>query len=138
MRIDEAIAKAETVRYAPLCAAFDLCVKRRESRPDVELDLRRWTTAFNGAEPIRPASLERFAAAFAPHGFHPDAFLPSYGLAEATLLVSGRRGLHLRSFLASDLERGCATSAQADDPEGRRLVSCGAGAAGQQVVIVDP
>ena len=54
-----------------------------------DLDLSRWRVAFNGAEPIRPETLDRFAEAFAPAGFRREAFLPCYGLAEATLLVSG-------------------------------------------------
>ena len=53
------------------------------------LDLASWQVAFNGAEPVRPATLERFARAFAPCGFRSSAFYPCYGLAEATLLVSG-------------------------------------------------
>ena len=53
------------------------------------LDLSRWAVAFNGAEPVRAETLDRFAEAFAPCGFRREAFLPCYGLAEATLLVSG-------------------------------------------------
>jgi acyl-CoA synthetase (AMP-forming)/AMP-acid ligase II len=53
------------------------------------LDLSSWELAFIGAEPIHPATLERFAAAFAPCGFKSSAFYPCYGLAEATLMVSG-------------------------------------------------
>ena len=56
------------------------------------LDLSRWAVAFNGAEPIRAETLDRFAEAFAPCGFRREAFLPCYGLAESTLLVSGRPG----------------------------------------------
>ena len=72
--------------------AYELCA--RKCRPDQaeQLDLSSWRVAFNGAEPIRPETLERFAATFAPSGFRPDAFLPCYGLAEATLIVSGRGG----------------------------------------------
>ncbi len=53
------------------------------------LDLSSWQVAFNGAEPVRAGTLRRFAAAFAPCGFRAAAFCPCYGLAEATLLVSG-------------------------------------------------
>jgi len=69
--------------------AYDLCVEKTTPEQRAELDLSRWRVAFNGAEPIRAETLERFAEAFAPAGFRPDAFLPCYGLAEATLLVSG-------------------------------------------------
>ena len=55
------------------------------------LDLRCWRVAFDGAEPVRASTLRRFAAAFAPAGFAAEALHPCYGLAEATLLVTGSR-----------------------------------------------
>lgn len=68
---------------------YELCVRR--VRPEVirELDLSSWRTAFNGAEPVRPSTLRRFAEIAAPAGFRREALLPVYGLAEATLLVTG-------------------------------------------------
>ena len=73
--------------------AYDLCVRKITDEQRATLDLSSWALAFVGAEPIEPATLERFAAAFAPCGFKPSAFYPCYGLAEATLMVSGpRRG----------------------------------------------
>ena len=53
------------------------------------LDLSGWRVAFNGAEPIRASTLERFARTFAACGFREQAFFPCYGLAESTLIVSG-------------------------------------------------
>lgn len=53
------------------------------------LDLSRWRLAFNGAEPVRSSTLRDFSARFRPYGFRADAFFPCYGLAEATLFVSG-------------------------------------------------
>ncbi|MFI6309410.1 SDR family NAD(P)-dependent oxidoreductase [Nocardia fusca] len=68
---------------------YELCVRR--VRPEVirGLDLSSWRTAFNGAEPVRPSTLRRFAEIAAPAGFRREALLPVYGLAEATLLVTG-------------------------------------------------
>ena len=54
-----------------------------------DLDLSTWRLAFNGAEPIREETIESFSKAFAHCGFKREAFYPCYGLAEATLLVSG-------------------------------------------------
>jgi len=68
--------------------AYDLCVRKITEAERATLDLSSWTTAFNGAEPVRPETLERFADAFASCGFDRRAFHPCYGLAEATLLVS--------------------------------------------------
>ena len=69
--------------------AFDLCVRKITPDQRATLDLSSWTVAFCGAEPVRAETLERFAETFAPCGFRPEAFYPCYGLAEATLLVSG-------------------------------------------------
>lgn len=68
--------------------AYDLCSRRIVADRRSTLDLRSWRVAFNGAEPIRQATLDRFAEAFAGSGFDAQAFRPAYGLAEATLLVS--------------------------------------------------
>jgi acyl-CoA synthetase (AMP-forming)/AMP-acid ligase II len=68
--------------------AYDLCVRRVTDSALAHLDLHSWSTAFNGAEPVRRRTLAEFASKFAPAGFRATALVPSYGLAEATLLVS--------------------------------------------------
>ena len=55
------------------------------------LDLSSWRVAFSGAEPVRPRTIEAFSERFASAGFRRSAFYPCYGLAEATLFVSGGR-----------------------------------------------
>jgi acyl-CoA synthetase (AMP-forming)/AMP-acid ligase II/aryl carrier-like protein len=69
--------------------AYDLCVSQITPEQRATLDLGSWQVALNGAEPIRPETLDSFAAAFGPCGFRRETFVPSYGLAEATLLVTG-------------------------------------------------
>ncbi|MCB0167207.1 MAG: AMP-binding protein [Anaerolineae bacterium] len=69
--------------------AYDLCVQKIKPEQRTELDLRSWQVAFNGAEPVRASTLDRFAQAFEPSGFRREALYPCYGLAEATLFVSG-------------------------------------------------
>lgn len=69
--------------------AYDLCVRKTTPEQRATLDLSCWEVAFNGAEPVRAETLERFAATFAPWGFRPEAFYPCYGLAEATLFITG-------------------------------------------------
>ena len=69
--------------------AYDLCVRRIGEDERRGLDLSSWRVAFNGAEPVRAETLERFAEAFAGCGFRRDALYPCYGLAEATLFVTG-------------------------------------------------
>ena len=70
--------------------AFDLCARKIRPEDREGLDLSSWNVAFVGAESIRARTLERFSTAFASNGFRREAFLPCYGLAEATLMVSGR------------------------------------------------
>jgi acyl-CoA synthetase (AMP-forming)/AMP-acid ligase II/acyl carrier protein len=83
--------------------AFELCVRKLAAADVAGLDLSRWRVAFCGAETVRPETLRRFAALLAPAGFDPEALLPCYGLAEATLLASGRFGL--RTHVREGIER---------------------------------
>jgi acyl-CoA synthetase (AMP-forming)/AMP-acid ligase II len=69
--------------------AYDLCVDKITMEQKVHLDLSRWRNALNGSEPVRAATIDRFSSAFASCGFVAKAFFPCYGLAEATLLVTG-------------------------------------------------
>ena len=68
--------------------AYELCRRRIEESELEGLDLGSWRIAFNGAEPVSPATQNDFAARFARCGFDPKALTPVYGLAEATLGVT--------------------------------------------------
>jgi len=122
--------------------AYDLCVRNTNAEQRAGLELGRWQIAFNGAEPIRRETLESFAETFAPYGFRRGAFYPCYGLAEATLLVSGAGGEGRPGYHA--VKRSCLeehTAADASPAEGDDvavLVSCGRAFLGQKVLIVDP
>jgi acyl-CoA synthetase (AMP-forming)/AMP-acid ligase II len=85
----QAIAKYGAVASGGPNFAYDLCVRRVSTDEASRLDLSRWRTAFTGAEPIRRDTLDAFARHFAASGFQSRAFYPCYGLAEATLIVSG-------------------------------------------------
>ncbi|HXL21004.1 MAG TPA: AMP-binding protein [Candidatus Dormibacteraeota bacterium] len=76
-----------TITAAPNFA-YELCVRKIADKDIVGLDLSSWRAALNGAEPVNPETLERFAQRFAPYGFRPTAQLPVYGLAEASLAVT--------------------------------------------------
>jgi len=69
--------------------AYELCLKKVTEEQKASLDLSSWDMAFNGSEPIRANTLERFSEAFGSCGFRKEAFYPCYGLAEGTLIVSG-------------------------------------------------
>ncbi|GAB2813206.1 non-ribosomal peptide synthetase [Lentzea nigeriaca] len=87
--------------------AFDLCVRKIAPEQRAGLDLSSWEVAFCGAEPIRPAALERFTEAFEPHGFRREAFYPCYGLAESTLIATG--GVRLTGYRTRDGVVSCGT-----------------------------
>jgi 8-amino-7-oxononanoate synthase len=120
--------------------AYDLCVRNITDEQRAALDLSSWALAFVGAEPIHPATLERFAAAFAPCGFKPSALYPCYGLAEATLMVSGARrggGAIVRAFHDAALTENHVEPVPDGDGQARRLVACGSPANSMRVVVVD-
>ncbi len=117
--------------------AFGLIADRFDAEAHRDLDLSCWKVAFNGAEPIRPAVLDRFALTLAPLGFSCGAIYPCYGLAEATLFTTGATagcGAVTQVFDRAGLERGrlCAAAA------GARLASSGKAAPGVALAIVDP
>ncbi|HKQ75117.1 MAG TPA: amino acid adenylation domain-containing protein [Blastocatellia bacterium] len=101
---------------------YDLCARKVSDDEIGGLDLSNWRVAYNGAEVVRPETVERFIARFGRCGFRPEAFRPCYGLAESTLLVSVSRQNKGRAVLATESGR----------------MSCGDPAAGTQIVIVDP
>ena len=76
-----------TLAYSPTFG-YDLCTRRAGTGAKLDIDLRRWRAAGVGGDMVQPGVLTRFAEAFAPYGFRPTAFVPSYGMAETTLAVS--------------------------------------------------
>jgi len=120
--------------------AYDLCVRRITPEQRATLDLSRWKVAFNGAEPVRNDTIEKFTEMFAPCGFNPEAFYPCYGLAEATLIVSG--GFvpdppEIRSFDADKLLQNKAVETDSEE-NARRLISCGGALLDEKIAIANP
>ncbi len=120
--------------------AFDLCVRRHRPEEIQGIDLSCWKVAFNGAEPVRANTIDRFASTFAPYGFDAKSIQPAYGMAEATLLIStGQRGIGpvTRRIDRDALQRNqIIAPAQAQDAQ--ILVGCGRQLVGERLAIVDP
>lgn len=120
--------------------AYDLCALKITPEQRASLDLSTWQIAFNGSEPVRHETLERFAAMFEPCGFRREAFAPCYGLAEATLIVTG--GVVKPSFNhchvneVALMHNQVVVQTEADEST-RTLVSSGPSWLDQTVVIVD-
>jgi acyl-CoA synthetase (AMP-forming)/AMP-acid ligase II len=118
--------------------AYDHCVRNITPEQKAELDLSRWALAFNGAEPVRRETMDRFAAAFAPCGFRREAFYPCYGLAEASLIVSGgRKGIvpPTQYLEKGALEQNRIVPAS---EEAVSFIGCGETLDAQQIVIAHP
>ncbi|MEP0859278.1 amino acid adenylation domain-containing protein [Trichocoleus sp. DQ-U1] len=120
--------------------AYELCVQKITPEQKETLDLSRWSVAFNGAEPIRQDTLEQFAKAFASCGFLKTAFYPCYGMAEASLIVSGGIKAALpvaKTVQKTALERNQVIDAN-DDDNSQPLVGCGNILPEQEIVIANP
>jgi acyl-CoA synthetase (AMP-forming)/AMP-acid ligase II/acyl carrier protein len=121
--------------------AYDLCVRKISPEEREGLDLSSWEVAFTGAERIRAETIERFCETFAPCGFRREAFFPCYGLAEATLMVSGGPRLTPPVILrlqTDALQQNRAQEASDADTNVRTLVACGQSMLGQKIHIVNP
>ncbi|MCC6077416.1 AMP-binding protein [Pseudomonas sp. GCM10022188] len=129
-----------TVAAAPNFA-YDLCVRRLADKELSGLDLSSWRLAANGAEPVSPDTLGRFADCFARYGLRREILTPAYGLAEATVGLAvppPGRGVQVdRVAREPFMTRGLAEPAAADDAQALRFVSCGPALPGHALRIVD-
>jgi fatty-acyl-CoA synthase len=125
-----------TLSYSP-SFGYDLCARRAMNTDMGHLDLSRWRAAGIGGDVIRPGILSRFADTFRGCGFRKEAFVPSYGMAEATLGVTFApldRGMEVDRVDLGRLRReGRATPADGDNV--RELVLCGELLSGHELEI---
>jgi fatty acid CoA ligase FadD32 len=118
--------------------AYELAASRLSTQDVTGLDLSGVRVAVNGAEPIRARTIDRFLAATRPLRFRPEALRPSYGLAEATVLVTTTRAGRAPTIVTLDRERlGAGTAVPVQEGDALRIVSSGE-PAGQELRIVDP
>ena len=119
---------------------YDHCVTRYRADQMQDVDLSCWKIALNGAEPVHAETIDRFTGTFARHGFQPGTVFPAYGMAEATLLISGgRRGAgHLTRAVSRSALQSHAVTAPADAADAQLLVGCGRALINEQIAIVEP
>jgi 1-acyl-sn-glycerol-3-phosphate acyltransferase len=129
-----------TITAAPNFA-YELCVRKIADKDIEGVDLSSWRAALNGAEPVNPETLDRFAARFAGYGFRREAQLPVYGLAEASLAVSvpplNSGPLVDRVDRETFTLEGSAIPASPNDATAIAFVSSGKVVWGHEVCIVD-
>jgi acyl carrier protein len=129
-----------TISTAPNFA-YELCVRKIADKDIEGLDLSSWRMAMNGAEPVNPGTLERFATRFAKYGFRAEALLPVYGLAEASLAVTA--GPMGRTPVVDRIERkvfeseGKAIPTRAEDENCIAFVSAGTPVPRHEIRVVN-
>ncbi len=120
--------------------AYQLCIERIKDNIVDELDLRSIKFAWVGAEPVRRTTLINFSHKFAKTGFKTSAFYPCYGMAEATLFVSGGDYRELPRYALQN-DNGSYTSYDITTPPKqthcKEFVSCGKASLGQEIIIAD-
>ncbi|WDV51801.1 fatty acyl-AMP ligase [Streptomyces coeruleorubidus] len=122
--------------------AFDLCTSSIPDEALDSLDLSSLRQVFCGSEPVSAATLERFRERFASCGYDAASLIPCYGLAEATLFVTGKPAkngaVRLERLDKAALGTGTAVRVDAGDTSGVEVVGCGVSAVGHEVLVVDP
>jgi phthiocerol/phenolphthiocerol synthesis type-I polyketide synthase C len=114
----EAITKYQATISGGPNFAYDLCIKKITPQQRENLDLSQWSVAFIGAEPIKAATIKEFGETFQNCGFRGESFSPCYGMAEATLMITGK--------------------AEKTAPVIKERVGCGVKQLDTQIVIVQP
>jgi 1-acyl-sn-glycerol-3-phosphate acyltransferase len=121
--------------------AFELCLKSVRDDDIAGLDLGSLRMVVNGAEPVSPGTITRFAARFGRFGFRPEAMAPVYGLAECSVGLAfppvGRQPLIDRVQRMALSRDGSAIAARPDEPTPLEFVACGRPLPGHQIRIVD-
>jgi fatty-acyl-CoA synthase len=137
----QAISKHRGTITAAPNFAYELCVRKISDKAMEGVDLSSMRVMMNGAEPVNPETLERFAQRFGKYGFRKEAMLPVYGLAEASLGVTfpplGRGPRVERVEREAFTAQGRAAPAAASDESAIAFVSVGKSFPGHEVKIVD-
>ena len=121
--------------------AYALCNLKVSPEQCEGLDFSNWEVAFNGAEPVRADVLEEFTRKFAPFGFRAKCHYPCYGMAEATLIVTGGdkdQEPVIKTFDKSALAEHRVVPVAAGDDNAKALVGCGQRLPDEEVIIVNP
>jgi len=137
----QAITKYRATHSGGPNLGYELCVEKIAPEQQKNLDLSSWVSAYSGAEPIRRRTLENFITKFQSSGFQSQYFYPCYGMAEATLMITGGNiedepvYLNVQSEL---LENKIVLKADVERDNYQQMVGCGHAWLDTEVRIVDP
>ncbi|NJO96345.1 MAG: fatty acyl-AMP ligase [Pleurocapsa sp. CRU_1_2] len=121
--------------------AYDLLCQKITDEQRASLDLSHWEVAFTGAEPVRAETLGKFSQLYEPCGFKKEAFYPCYGMAEATLFITGIDAAEYPTITYLDqtaLTEDKVVVLTSEQPNAKAVVSCGHTWLGDEVIIVNP
>lgn len=137
----QAISKYKITTSGGPNFAYDLLCQKVTDEQRASLDLSHWSVAFSGAEPVRAETLAKFAELYEPSGFKKEAFYPCYGMAEATLFITGGNAQNYPTISHLDqiaLTEDKVVAIAPDHPNFKAVVSCGYTWLGDEIIIVDP
>jgi 1-acyl-sn-glycerol-3-phosphate acyltransferase len=121
--------------------AFELCTKNIRDEDIVGLDLSSIRMIVNGAEPVSPVTIERFAERFSAYGFRPHMMGPVYGLAENAVGLAfpplGRGPVIDRIDRNALSKNARAVPVEDEDGTSLEFVACGRPIPGHEVRIVN-
>lgn len=122
-------------------SAYEYLTRQNAKIGCAELNLSSWQVAFNGSEPVRRTTIEKFSQQFSEAGFSRNSFFPCYGLAESTLFVAGefyRSSEKCLPVLKEGLESDEISPVAGHCAATTDIVSCGRPASGTEIMITDP
>lgn len=128
-----------TTTFAPNFA-YALVAKKAKAEDIATWDLSTVQTFGCGAEPIQAQTMREFHDIFSACAIRRDAFLPAYGMAEATLCMSVKPlGAVWRTHVvdAESFQSRGVVSGPTDDAAVFEHVSCGPPVPGHEIAILD-
>jgi acyl-CoA synthetase (AMP-forming)/AMP-acid ligase II len=137
----QAITKYRATHSGGPNLGYELCVRRITTEQQKNLDLSSWISAYNGAEPIRRKTLDNFSDKFRSSGFKSQYFYPCYGMAEATLMISGGNIKDEPVYFnvqSESLKNNQIVESEKDSENYQEFVGCGHVWQDMKVKIVDP
>lgn len=121
---------------------YEYAVRRVTPEQCEGLDLSNWIVAGSGGEPVLSSTMNAFNKKFGAYGFKPQAFTPTFGMAESVLFVSASKSFsslpNILRLSTEDLELHTVRVLPENEPNGKDVVSCGKPGSGHRVIVVDP
>lgn len=134
----ELISKYKVTHSGGPNFGYDLCLRHYRGKEALKLDLSSWGVAHNGAEPIRLDTLKQFSETFGPFGFKFNNFYPSYGMAEATLMISTKVDPEPKIIQANKMKYSQGIIKKTNGSDSQTIVGCGKAARDFVIRIVNP